>query len=485
MNKGKVWFGWFVLMLTVIVLGPLGYALSLAKPELKAAGQAWAQTLISLSYVCLVAAILGVVLMVAIGLKHLLRYEFTEIGQYGTIAQRFTKLREVKPWAPQTSVSEAPKMAKVNIEVPTVTDLLKSGAFGTVSLLFGYDAEKGLAVWGSWSDINTFCVAGKSRSGKTITLFFLILQALLNQATVWIADPHGAGRKQSALKKLLDPLSQFVRFACTPEDIAEMCDEFIDIMQARIEGRNDEETPHLFVCDEFNGAAEDNPRLYELVNRCAREWAGVQGYAAIAGHEWTQSGKASQGLAKMRRNLHAKFVHRLEPDYARYLVSGKWVKQTEHLRTGYNIFVNREGDVQTIVTPLGKVQDAVSVSEMLRQIAGPELVPAIEETAHFKREMDGFNPEMSHFTVEENERETDNFRMKMLISPSETSNETGHFTSEYDRKKDKVNKMLGKFTETDIIQTVWDVTAGGSDAFKTAREEFKQMKDELKREAVA
>jgi hypothetical protein len=141
--------------------------------------------------------------------RRLTRYEHRgDVGQFGTLLQRFHMIKEVRPLALASPASDTAK-TKVTITVPTVAELLKSGAFGTTSLLFGFLAENGSAHWGCWSDINTFAIAGKSRSGKTITLFFIILQALFNHAVVWICDPHGAGRKQSALKKLLEPLILF------------------------------------------------------------------------------------------------------------------------------------------------------------------------------------------------------------------------------------------------------------------------------------
>lgn len=482
---------------------------------------------------CLVVCMVcGLALIVEFTIRRFTRVSTHDVGQFGTMTHNL--LGSARVHSPYHEKQIAEPKVKVTLAVPTVAELLKEGSLGTADLLLGYRLD-GSPKWGSWSNINTFCIAGKSRSGKTITMFFIILQALLNNAIVWVCDPHGAGRKQSALKKLLEPLAPWVRFACTPDEIENMADEFIDAMQLRIDGGTDDFTPHLFVCDEFNGIAEEIPRLYEVVNKCAREWAGVYGYAAIAGHEWTASGKGKGLLVAMRRNLHAKFVHRLDEGYAKFLLnSGKHAKLTEKLRTGCNYFQDVEGEIDELKTPLGTVQDAVTVAELLtRLVGGPELPrqivepdsyyqsrltaptprqggsagagkPRYEQIAQYtsaprqesrpahtwehsaargqvEPETDSFAPETNAFGQAPAQVETTSFSHEMEELRLNTRNETPAFdlTTRAGRKQEIARLRGLQFKQTEIIQHIWHIKPGESQAYKNALAEYKQALQEL------
>ncbi len=421
--------------------------------------------------VVIIGLLCGAGVMIEFTVRRFTRFTFRDIGEKGTIAHRHGR---VALYAPQSGepVKAIEERAKVKVQelppVPTVAQLLQEGALGTADLLLGYQMN-GVPLWGVWGNINTFCVAGRSRSGKTITLFFIIIQALLNGAIVWIADPHGNGRKASAMKKLLDPLARYVRFAVTDEEIANMVDEFIDVMQARQDGLDNDLTPRLFVCDEFNGAAEECERLYELVNRCAREWAGYNGFAAIAGHEWTQGGKL---LVKMRRNLHAKFVHKLDKDYAKFLLnSRKHAVEAEKLRTGNNFFQDVEGNIVELRTPLGTAQDAAVVAEMLLQIAGPEPRPELEPVRYHQQLTDGRETGYERNETVSFQPETD------FLSLPEP--ETKPFQGR-NAKVEEIKRLrsLG-FNQSQIIQNIWKVKPGASQTYQTALAEYKQLLEEI------
>jgi hypothetical protein len=445
----------------------------------------------TIAYGCIVAAIFLPILLY----KRAARVEVQHIGEFGSLAQGFRRVVDIAPYARiDRQASTGKRETKALVPVPLVADLLREGVLGTADLLLGYQPD-GAPLWGSWNDINTFCIAGKSRSGKTITLFFLILQAVLNGAIIWVCDPHGAGRKQSALKKLLEPLGQFVRFACTPEEISDLADEYIDTMAARIDGRNNDFTPMLFVCDEFSGAAEENDRLYEVVNRCAREWAGVYGYAAIAGHEWTQGGKM---LVKMRRNLHAKFVHRLDEGYAKFLLnSKKHAPLAEKLKTGWNYMQNSEGDIFELRTPLGTREDAISVAELLQaRLPAPQdearprryELPPLPLTGKY-RAIAGPGPDTGEarcFAETPGPAETDDFaqaqRSISLVPPAETFD-----FDTYQGRKAAVRKMKFdlRLAQSQIILRIWGARPGDSESYRTALAEYKQILEVLVSEEVS
>lgn len=450
-----------------------------------------------------VTLVCGMALVLEFTIRRVTRVSIHDIGQSGSMTHNL--LGQARVHAPYHEKQIAEGKAKVTLAVPTVAELLKDNLLGTADLLLGYRTENGAPKWGSWSDINTFCIAGKSRSGKTITLFFLILQALLNGAVVWVCDPHGAGRKQSALKKLLEPLGQWVRFATTHDEIGNMADEFIDAMRARVDGVTNDLTPHLFVVDEFNEAAEENNRLYEVVNQTARAYAGVFGYCAIAGHEWTASGKGRGLLVAMRRNLHAKFVHRLDEGYAKWLLnSGKVAKTTEKLRTGCNYFQDREGEITELKTPLGTVNDAVTVAELLtRLVGGPELPRQIvEPDSYYQSRLNTPAPARGHETPMyeqiaqhtsapreatsradrgQIEAETHTETLPFVKTGAQAETRAFDSTTQAGRKQEIARLRSLNFRQSEIIQCIWHVKPGDSQAYRDALAEYKNLVVQLVR----
>ncbi len=181
----------------------------------------------------------------------------------------------------------------------------------------------------------------------------------------------------------------------------------------------------------------------------------------------------------MRRNLHAQFCHRIESDYAKYLLPGKWIKQTEHLRTGHNIFVNREGEVCTLITPLGKTEDAQTVASQLLQLTGPEYVPSLEEGKQYYAET-------KRFVETETPGETERFGPKLIDSPPAQEAETKRFDSREGRKE-KVRELrkAGGFNQSTIIQTVYGVAPGDSDRYREALSEYKQFLVEIAAEVIS
>ncbi len=389
---------------------------------------------------------LSVIGVVAAGVTYFLQRHYQDIGQFGTISiTRWGRQEQIAPLA----IAAPRERTKVQLVVPTVAELLKENMLGTDSLLLGFDME-GKPYYGSWADVRTFAIAGKGRSGKTITMFFIIIQAILNDAIVWVADPHAA--KKSSITQLLQPLAHWIRFAKTDTEIAEMTGDFIDMMEARITGESQDLTPAVLVTDEFTRMVDANEQVYEAVVACAQQYAGVNGYAIIAGHEWTMGGKM---LPKLRRALHAKFVHRLDEGYAKYLLNNaKVARGAEKLHTGFCYFQDTEGDVHELKTPLGTVGDAETVSRMIAQIAGPEYP-------------------------------------KQIVSPGEinvsTQAETNHFTEVLSLKSSKIDEVkrlrMLHFNQSRIIWEIWQVKPGESQAYKDALAEYKRIIEQIVRTA--
>lgn len=407
--------------------------------------------------------------------RQITRPHYQEIPQYGLLERDL--LGRGRAHAP-LSIAEprAERQVKEIIPIPTVAELLKEGVLGTNDLLLGYTVS-GSPHWGSWSDVRTFAIAGKGRSGKTVTMFFLIIQVILNGGVVWVADPHY--RKKSSITALLKPLESAVRFAGTSDEIGEMVNDYIDKMESRVSGNDRDETPVLLVIDEYTLLAEENERAQDAVVACAQQYAGYGGYAMIAGHEWTGNGKK---LVKMRRALHAKFVHRLDEGYAKYLLnSSKHAKIAEKLRTGNNFFQDTEGEIHELRTPLGTVEDALTIARQYARLEGPETPPEI--AIYPTPPLQLIRPETRTFSDPESQGETPDFTQKEQILSLPAPQETPDFTT-YQGRKEGVRRMLGKFNKTEIIRVIWGAKPGGSPDYKDASKEFDHIRGELATEEL-
>jgi hypothetical protein len=363
-NHSRVWeiVAFYACLVGSVVLGIGFYTVRAYFPLL-----GWLAMIIVVLLMCLVLAN-----ALTFTVRHITAHKYRDIGQFGTMSQG--TLGRAQVHAPLSIEGPKERVTKIEVVIPTVAELLKEGILGTADLLLGYSVE-GSPVWGLWDSVRTFCIAGKGRSGKTVTMFFLIIQVIMNGGTVYICDPHY--RKKSSITSLLKPLAQHIRFAGTDEEIMNLTDEFIDTMEGRVQENSPDETPQLYVVDEFTRIVNGDygERVFEAVIACAQQYAGFGGFAMIAGHEWTGKGQA---LAKLRRALHAKFVHRLDPEYAKYLLnSSKWAKVAPGLKTGYNIFQDSEGDFHELRTPLGTIEDALTIANSLLALPGPGMIPEL------------------------------------------------------------------------------------------------------------
>lgn len=359
---------WLGVVSAIIVLGIVGYAAYLVRAYVPLIGYIW-----------LGAIALIPVFVVMFTLVYLLRLIFsptiTEIGPNGNIITRLWHIRTVRP-LPLDAVSEpGHREVKPKVDIPTLSDLLQHRILDGTELLLGYHAD-GSSRWGSWNDIRTFAIAGKSRSGKTVTTLFLILQALLSGAIVWVCDPHYT--KKTGLATLLRPLEQFpslIRIAGTDEDMMSLVYDYREEMEKRRLGESAEQLrPRLLVIDEWTRLMihldkSDKETLSRLVIDCAEQYAGYNGFAMVAGHEWTAR---ESGGSNLRRGLHAVFVHRLDEDYAKFLLLGgrgkKAARQAPNLHTGHCFFQDSEGQLDELIIPYGNKEDVTAFCALLPDI---------------------------------------------------------------------------------------------------------------------
>jgi len=254
--------------------------------------------------------------------------------------------------------------------------LLKTGAINTNELLLGYKQD-GTPFYSSWDSVRSGVIGGRSRSGKTCTLVFFIVQALLSGAKVYVNDIHY--NKPSGLLKILSPLLPFITVGRTVEEILQNVQEYNTEMQARLSDHyNGSMQPYLFVTDEWtillrNMKKEDRDILVKLILDISQGYAGVNGYCLISGHVFTSKESGGSYGTSVRRAFHSVMVHRLDSDYAAFLLAGenlKYSKKSPNLPTGSYYFQDAEGEeVIQLTTPYyGNNKEAITfVAEMLQE----------------------------------------------------------------------------------------------------------------------
>src|SRR5882757_1108674 len=318
----------------------------------------------------------GAVNAVVFTARNVLQETYYDIGEFGTrVKSLFGRPALLAPME-QTTATNAAKIAKTDVQVaiPTLFDLLSIGEiyYGMTDMILGYQ-EGGQIVRGKWP--NTFAVAGKGRSGKTRRVVFMLVQALMSGAHITICDPHY--NKHDSLTKELEPLAPWLHFAGSMDEIMNAANEYLTEMQHREDTKVDDDftwQPRLIVFDEWSKLMtrieeEDSEKLKEVVTAASQEYAGFNGYASIIGQSWVAE---ECGGTKIRRALHAVFVHRIDTDYAKYLIKpAKWNKLTEQLQTGHCFYQDLDGKVTKLVMPFVEDRAGVKVAELLRQVAPP------------------------------------------------------------------------------------------------------------------
>lgn len=313
-------------------------------------------------------------------LSHGRYYEMEQFGGY--YKPILGSMQALPPLnAANTKLIASPKgklQTKVEPDIPTLLELLDSQEIraGMTDMILGY-LEDGEIVRGPWP--RTFAVAGKGRSGKTRRVVFMIAQALLGGAHITVCDPHHT--KRDSLTKELGALSPWLHFAGTDEEIEAATDDFLSEMERRVHGESQEAIdegifkPRLTIYDEWSRlmsklTEEQQEKLKEAVTGASQEYAAYDGFVCIIGQNWTND---VCGGTAIRRALHAVFVHRIDTDYAKYLIKpAKWHKQTEGLSTGHCFYQDLDGIIRKLIMPNVPDRACTRVAEIMMQVSPPE-----------------------------------------------------------------------------------------------------------------
>ena len=361
--------------------------------------------LIYLGYMVLVGA--GVVIAalvitpVVLLLRFLLRADFYNITQYGvTFRDFFGRHTTIAPQAVASGVKLAPqksaKKEKPALSMLSMLDMIEQGFIspGQINVVLGYN-KKGELV--AKKRPNTYAIAGKGRSGKSRRATLMVGQDLIGLAPqmnikerqygarVFIMDPHGLGKKDS-LRKLLEPLSPWIEFASTEEEVLHCTRSFTNEMEARLSGSSllgtgdGDYVPWVIYYDEWSRfmnkySEEATEAMITCVQSCSQEYAGVQGFAVLIGQDWTE---ASCGGTAIRRALQEAFIHNISTEYAQFLLpknARKWANMTESLPARDCIHKDHEGKIEELSTPYVQDEVPTRLAEIMQELCPVELAP--------------------------------------------------------------------------------------------------------------
>jgi len=333
--------------------------------------------------VCVVTVILDFTI------RRVTRLTYRDVGQFSTVGQ--TTLGQTRVFKPLGIAAPHERTLQPAMPaIPTVAEMLAKNLLDGIQMHHGYQvnqAKELVPVTGQFDDVRTFAIVGKGGVGKTVRLFFLLIQCIMGNATVYVCDPHGG--VAGSITKLLAPLGSRLKIAVTDSkgdvegQIMATVSEFTDRMERRLHDQEDDRTPCVLVMDEFTRMMyheQYGEPCVDAIVGCANQYRKVNGYAVVLMHELvaTKSRNVTNLVARLRRALHAVFIMRTDKEYASYFLSGKQVKKATQLKKGMGILINTDGEIlEDVYTPKGTVADAFTVAKMLQAIDGPAPIPQL------------------------------------------------------------------------------------------------------------
>lgn len=333
-----------------------------------------------ITFICVLALILEFTI------RRVTRYTYRDIGEQGThVKPVIGKPFSIAPISLAHAPSEKP--VKVTPVIPKLSEMLTQGLIDGVTLYLGYKIteERGNAqvepYTGTFEDLRTFVIAGKGGSGKTMRLFFLLIQFILAHATIVLCDPHGSD--SGSITGLLEPLLPWVKVAVTDfkgdieGQVMRATVDFKDTMERRVHGLDKSRSPVVLVVDEVTRMVYHETYGPDFVDTCCKiadEYRKFGGFLIVSGQSWTAAGKGKKVtdlLARLKRAFHAKFIHRLDKEYAKFFFEdGKLLKRIDHILTKQCFFFDTEGQFHELYTPHGTISDAFTALKLLQELPG-------------------------------------------------------------------------------------------------------------------
>lgn len=402
---------WLYSMLTVIILGLIAYSVYIGKKQVDSIINGIVNPigiLLNVIVYCLIVLIISAcILAISYGVVYVLKHyhatEISEISQYGNVLVRRNKHTVVAPFhieEVKTKSEKAVKQLEEKPAIPTMRELLITGyisqLLANAQMLLGYSEEDLNEYTGNIDETRTSGVLGKSRSGKTVHMCFLILQYVLANANVFLVDR--AYNKQSSLYNLLKPLIEegYIKVARKPLEIINLVDEFTSILDMREQNEETDMTETaILIFDEFTSFSRDKlmmKKLSSIVHRIANESAGFNAYAIIGGQNVQASLTGGNALIN---SIHSWFTFKIDFMESKRILAKRYATLTETLKVGRNFFRNTSGETLRLITPLTTMEDAYLVLAILqgKPLIGSTVSP-YRQAGYYHKAFQPYNPKL-------------------------------------------------------------------------------------------
>lgn len=410
---------WFISVFTIAILGALAYSLYLSKRQIDDIANSMVTPisvlLLVLLWCFIILIVAGTLFSIVYGVIHLYRYfhkfEISEVGVHGNVIVRNNKHIVVNPYH-HIEVKEVKEKAVKSIEeksaIPTLKELLISGyitrLLANATMIFGFNQDTLEERLGDISDTRTLGVLGKSRSGKTVHMFFLILQYVLSGGIVYLVDR--AFNKPSSLYKLLLPLidAGYVKCAKKPMEIVELVEEFTSILDEREQNEDsDMSKASILIFDEWTSFARDKnmmKNLASIVHRIANESSGFNAYAMLGSQN---IGASLSGGNALINSIHSWFTFKVDMLESKRILARRYATLTEKLKVGNNYFRDTSGEVEALITPLGTVEDSEIALAILQGTFNPiSRISPYRNPTYYTPTFQSYNPKLLETPKPEN-----------------------------------------------------------------------------------
>lgn len=271
------------------------------------------------------------------------------------------------------SIAAEPVQPSLAPEIPDFTDML-NGLQAGGQMVLGFDYTTGAPVHGSFKDLYSSFIAGKSGSGKSSWLRALILQSLKVYPGInfYVLDPHS--EHPESLSKELPRIEAFHYLDAA--DPRKGMYAFNKLLQHRLDHPSDQDAPAVFVVDELSFCSRQKyaQTLKTLLERISNEGRKTRCYALLSSQD-TRLKRSGD----FRDMLSSSYVFALKPNQARYLLQDRdemdKVKMLfETKARGVALFAPSEHESRLVRLPFCSASDA--------RAARAECLPPVNTDKH-------------------------------------------------------------------------------------------------------
>lgn len=222
------------------------------------------------------------------------------------------------------------------------------------SVHIGNNVEDGKPHYMEEEDMGFLLIGGKTRTGKTTRVRYLLCQMVLMGWRLVICDKHAT--KKDGLYKTIRGLEDAFELpaAKTPEEINERIREVDQIGKDRLSILKDDPNavfyPIILVVDEYtNGIlrGDIDEETQNILMSIAIEYAGVNIHGVLIGHDWSSSSVGKERGAAIRRVTTHRIAHTLDRQGAQFLLPTGTGSKAEGLPKGQAVYVDE--NAQTVV----------------------------------------------------------------------------------------------------------------------------------------